>query len=632
MSPSNTAHTKASPHASPVTSEPLAAKGKSLTRVASGFDLACVRCAAEVDVAGKIHADEDFVARVQSFSDHTDAARIGSRLSLLTDCYRVDQAITPKLFRLGRLLRRVLRLVRPLDMFVLPSSEMNAFCIPSRKGNRFVMCLHSALVNAMSSHELLFVMGHEVGHALFRHGDMPGISFEHPDFSPLEVVRLRGLGRAKEISCDRIGFLTCQNLRVACTALFKLASGLSEKWVSFDETAYSRHFDELSSMAEVVNLEDASRTHPLTPLRVKALMAYAKSEPCSTAFERSRWTIASDELERGVETMLSVLSPDVSDLESKKEEEAGNEFLYTGALMVIAADGMVNPEEVGWLRKLTRQKKSAKQLAEDCCRPDFAEKALRRLSPVAAILRNKLSDKKRAGLLYAMCEVAACGGGIPEPEFKVLDRIRQLLDVPVEIAKHVLHSALNADDEAAPELNGAPAASVPAQGPESPDVLDEILDRSRLTVKARPSADEACRRIRAEGSSLTDALRKLVSWAIVASGNNGPLTEAQGKRLAISAIKTGRDILKREGKSRKSRGTPVDRLVRKSGVVAMFKRGERVTRTPNGKPWVVVSVSRTKGILRIVPEDNREAVEEVDPRELFKDPEKGAWPKELTDL
>jgi Zn-dependent protease with chaperone function len=250
-------------------------KGLTLEPIAAGFDPACVRCAAESRLHELIWKDEDLLTRIKALTQERDDSRIQTRLGLITDGYRVDEAITPKLFRLGVMLTKILRLAQPLDIFVRCSEELNAFCLPSRKGNRLIMCLHSSLVASLSSQELLFTMGHEVGHALLKHGETLGITFDNPHFSPMEVVRLRALHRAQEVSCDRMGLLACQDVRVASTALFKIGSGLTEKWICFDEAAYARHFDELSSMAELVDLEDASRTHPFDPLRVKALIAFS---------------------------------------------------------------------------------------------------------------------------------------------------------------------------------------------------------------------------------------------------------------------------------------------------------------------------------------------------------------------
>ena len=39
----------------------------------------------------------------------------------------------------------------------------------------------------------------------------------------------------------------------------------------FDESAYARHFDELSSMAELVDLRAADDTHPFSPLLRKSI-------------------------------------------------------------------------------------------------------------------------------------------------------------------------------------------------------------------------------------------------------------------------------------------------------------------------------------------------------------------------
>jgi hypothetical protein len=75
-------------------------------------------------------------------------------MGLITNTYRVDEAITPKLHRLEAVLTRALRLVQPLNNFVTPSQELIAYCQPSRKGKRLVMCLYSELVSSLSSQEL----------------------------------------------------------------------------------------------------------------------------------------------------------------------------------------------------------------------------------------------------------------------------------------------------------------------------------------------------------------------------------------------------------------------------------------------------------------------------------------------
>lgn len=471
------------------------------------------------------------------------------------------------------------------------------------------------------------MMGHEVGHALLRHGETLGVSLDNPDFSPFEVVRLRALDRAQEISCDRFGLLACQDVRVASSALFKIASGLTEKWISFDETAYSRHFDELSSMAEVIDLEDASRTHPFVPLRVKALIGFAKSELYAKAFGKTGWSIDAAEMEKGVETMLSVLSPDLSELETANEKEAFGQFLIDGALLVIAADGVVEPQEAAWLKRLTEDEWSAEELAASLSRPDFRRQLDQRLEECAHVLRNKLPEQKRAGLLHAMCEVALSAGGIPRAEFEVLNELRQRLRIRGEIASDVLRAAREGQDESAKEASAGGGQSGGADP--AADPIAAILKRANLPGPALAEVGATCREICSRGLPFPAAVRALISWTITASRRKGALTASQGKKLAISAIKVCRELQESAGGARKSRATPVDKQIREFGLVSLFQKGEKVCRGQSDKQYVVVAVSRSRGRVFIAPADDTSAVEQVDPHELRKDPIEGAWPPEL---
>lgn len=491
------------------------------------------------------------------------------------------------------------------------------------------MCLHSGLIASLSSQELLFVMGHEVGHALLKHGETLGIDFDNPYFSPLEVLRIRALERAQEISCDRIGLLACQDVRVASSALFKANCGLTDKWLSFDETAYSRHFDELSSMAEFIDLADASETHPIMPLRVKALIAFAKSELYAKAFAKSSWNLASRDLELRVDNMLSVLTPDLSELESGKEKEALNQFLIDGALLVIAADGVVDPQEVAWLKRLTNDEWSREELTADLSRPEFRQQLEQRLNACAEVLRFKLPELKRARLFHAMCEVAQSAGGILDVEGNVLNELRQRLGIRLEIASDALQAAQEASDESGDEGNSQDEG--PAGGDAFANPLAAILDRANLSAAALPQVVATLRELRSRDLPFPEAVRTLISWTITAARPKGALTAAQGKKLAVSAIKVCRELQEDSGSGHKSKATPADKKIQEFGLVSLFQKGETVTRGDSNEPYVVVSVSPSKGIVFIAPANDVLAIEKIEPYELWKDPSEGAWPPELAD-
>jgi uncharacterized tellurite resistance protein B-like protein len=267
---------------------------------------------------------------------------------------------------------------------------------------------------------------------------MVRFDFGHPLFSFLETHQLRGLARAREVSCDRVGLLACQDLRVATTAMFKVASGLNANWVDFDEEAYAHQFDTLEDLDELVEADDSGGTHPPMPLRVKALVAFAHSELWARALGAGDWRLSAQELESAVDGMMARVDPDLSTLEGADAAHAANAFIRAAALLVVAADGVVSPEEVEWLNRNAgggHTVESVERVLEDTT---LAEQARGDVAACAEVLRLKLPEVQRAGLLRAMCEVAACAGGIVDAEMLVLNELRNALDVSMDVARDQL--------------------------------------------------------------------------------------------------------------------------------------------------------------------------------------------------
>jgi uncharacterized tellurite resistance protein B-like protein len=436
-------------------------QGKVLSLIAPAFDLTSTRCAGEAVLWSAIEKNKEFHQRLMKKVAERQDFFIQDRLSLITEAYRVDPALTPKIGTLCEILRSTLRLAQPIDIYVKASPEPNAFCVPSRKGARLIMCLYSSLFDLVTPHELLFVMGHEVAHAMLGHTRVPKISFDEPEFSPLEVVRIRALGRRQEISCDRIGLLACQDVKVAGSALFKIMCGLPDRWLEFDEAAYARQFDRIGEMAELAPMDDATSTHPITALRVKALMLFADSRRYSEALGQPPKPLANEDVEKSIEHMLSVLEPDLSELETASEQDAANRFLLCGALVLVAADGALEPHEVKYL-------KSRMTLSEDMVaamkRPDFIEVSLQGIAGDATILARKLSVERRAGLLHELCRVALVAGGYGTGEQEALVRIAQML----QISPTVFHQVVRATQVAVSEEIPAAKAAKPARRKRQP--------------------------------------------------------------------------------------------------------------------------------------------------------------------
>ena len=98
----------------PSSVEVESARPATLTSIRAGFELSSVRCDVEGRLDERIRGDEDLLQRIRRTAEDLQDRRVQGRLELVTDAYRVDEAITPKLYRLGTVLARALRLVQPL--------------------------------------------------------------------------------------------------------------------------------------------------------------------------------------------------------------------------------------------------------------------------------------------------------------------------------------------------------------------------------------------------------------------------------------------------------------------------------------------------------------------------------------
>lgn len=412
---------------------------KAIGGVASGFDLQGVRCRKERELREKIRKAESFSMRLNSYCEAGQEDIQQERLRLLTHAYQVDGKVTPVLKEACNNVLQALRIPQGLDVFVISDSSPNAFSFPSRKGTRFIMGLNSSLIELFTTEELMFVIGHELGHSILRHDLTPQVPMSHPNFSFLEKMTLRALSRAQEISADRFGYLVCPNSKIAGSALFKLHSGLGEKWIRFDEKAYAGQFDKLSQMAEIVEMEGNNLSHPLTPLRAKAVMDFAESSLFFEASGQLKSGISSDELEMKIENNLSVLETDWRKLESADFNGATMDFFVNAALYLVAADKSLDPFEENWLQ--VTFKDDAGEFIKHMASPDFPAATEEILRRTGQILIGHLTEIQRVKMFEDIVVPAFGNGGIQDEEWVVINKIVECLDIRVEFAKKALDIA-----------------------------------------------------------------------------------------------------------------------------------------------------------------------------------------------
>ena len=78
----------------------------------------------------------------------------------------------------------------------------------------------------MNEDEVAFVIGHEIGHAIFEHHKLPvhGILANDDRLKPQDTLQVLRWSRMAEISADRVGLIGCQSLQHAFGAKIVLSS------------------------------------------------------------------------------------------------------------------------------------------------------------------------------------------------------------------------------------------------------------------------------------------------------------------------------------------------------------------------------------------------------------------------
>ena len=248
-------------------------------------------------------------------------------------CMKVEKDILPEFHALCQDVKQKLGFEEPVDFYVTGDSSLNAFSISSEeKGTPHIVNVNSAMFELMSSDELRFVIGHELGHIINKDSALKRLIFFvfPPDATNPPITlqfKIRLHDQLAELVADRYGYLANGNLNACVTAFFKMASGL-------DLTKMNVSIDALLAdnrkRLDYFLKEGLSRyDHPVNPIRVQAINLFANAKDEA-------------ELEKGMDELIGILlkvgnGPLDTDL---------SYFIASAGLIVANADGKVSKEEV----------------------------------------------------------------------------------------------------------------------------------------------------------------------------------------------------------------------------------------------------------------------------------------------
>lgn len=349
---------------------------------------------------------------------------------------RLTPLLAPRLCGLFDEVKKALDFNAPVDLFVIGDADLNAAAYHSPAPDRpHAVSLTSGAVERMTDDELRFVLGHELGHLAFGHyrarlvhdvlTDEDGAS----SMPPLLFRRLESWGRLAELSANRVGFLAAgQRLDTAVSVFFKLTAGLGPEHLRFDIGAF---LDQLSAIQNMPRSEILARfSHPVTPVRVRALQLFAESGgPNGTPESR-------DVLERAVSTVAQLMELEVTE----PNEIHARDFLIAAGFLGIYADGdepgadqrallvemllplTANPEDV--LNGITSTEQAEQMLIDAC-----------------AWLRDNAGEERFA-LFAATAHIVCRDGELVELERDYLIQVATLLAIPEKAAMDVIFDVL----------------------------------------------------------------------------------------------------------------------------------------------------------------------------------------------
>lgn len=129
-----------------------------------------------------------------------------------------------------------------------------------------IVRLSSSLVEALSEDELMFVIGHELGHFLLHH------LWDESQRTNSDLESLL-TSRRKELSVDRVGLLACRSLPSALSAMMKTMSGLSERHLTLDIAGFVSQIRSMEKGSP--SFQTAMTTHPAFIIRCRAILWFS---------------------------------------------------------------------------------------------------------------------------------------------------------------------------------------------------------------------------------------------------------------------------------------------------------------------------------------------------------------------
>lgn len=364
------------------------------------------------------------------------------RKRLLANSLRVTERIMPELIDTVQEAQRIANILdKDIEVYIYSDVHLNAACADYGKDTLFVM-LSSALVEGLTNKELLFVIGHELGHATYCHHDLPAkaILSGNSKIPVTGALKLMSWSRCAEISADRIGLLCCQDIDIATTVLVKLTSGLTK--MHLDPKALRLNIKD--SMAEMdrlpfekKDLTDFLSDHPYSPLRVEALSHFWDSRLLGDFLKTPETTMSIVDVDAHINSLLAHMEPQS---EGSKEEAqlAKKSCLLWGGFSVAVADNRLLLSELDSIKDIVKDDRMFESVKHEIAKSHTPDKLIREKFHQAVVTFRRCPLAERQMLIVELVAVALADGAVQIEEQTRLRKISHEISVDPVFVDQVL--------------------------------------------------------------------------------------------------------------------------------------------------------------------------------------------------
>ncbi|VAW74200.1 hypothetical protein MNBD_GAMMA12-2906 [hydrothermal vent metagenome] len=397
------------------------------------------------DIIFELMQNETFSEIVQAVNE--EGKDFNSRKSLLQTSLRLTPKMAPMIFNIAKRCTEALGLKREIEFYVYQDTTFNAACYPPSDDKIFIM-VTSGMFEKFTETELEFVIGHELGHFLFNHNSYPIehiLERGHGHLSPVQAIKAYAWKRNAEVTADRVGLLCCRDFNAVAKAFFKLSSGVTVDHLAFQLDEYIDQFKDLEGeMGEdSVDPRDWYSTHPFSPLRIKALDFFQKSETYNRLIGQEGGSISEDDMEDTIKDFMSMMEPSYLQEDSEVGSKS-QEFLFLGGWLISASNDEIEESEIESLKTLISEEVFNKML------PEVNEKNMDELyeliQPSTEALNMHLPLVSKLNMIEQLSIVTYADGSIDDCEIEVLYNLCRFLEIDPSFADQVLHNATQGMD------------------------------------------------------------------------------------------------------------------------------------------------------------------------------------------